>query len=207
MVEEGNFVSRERLLSCARAETINPEKLYVGIDWGRVSDKTGVALGTDHEVLRWFVYPSVRYEEQIEMMLKDLEPYCGRIKGVAGDSTGQGDFPMEYLESNTWLPVDEGSFVKFTLQTKNEMYGLFDDVLFVPEGDEGRFTYPADDPHTVDFETQMTELIREYKGDAEFLSPSHPDKPGARDDACDSTALMLMWLRLVRLGTSLWFED
>lgn len=200
MVEEGNFVSRERLLSCARAESISPEKLYVGIDWGRVSDKTWVALGTNHEVLRWFVYPSVRYEEQIEMMMADLEPYRGLIKAVAGDSTGQGDFQMEYLESNTLLPVDESSFVKFTLQSKNEMYGLFDEVLFKPEGEEGRFTYPADDPHTVDFEAQMTELVREYKGDAEFLSPHHPDKPGAHDDAADCVALMLKAASIGELG-------
>ncbi|MEZ6049656.1 MAG: hypothetical protein R3C11_29560 [Planctomycetaceae bacterium] len=38
----------------------------------------------------------------------------------------------------------------------------------------------------------MTELIREYKGDAECLSPHHPDKPGAKDDSCDCTALILL---------------
>jgi hypothetical protein len=34
--------------------------------------------------------------------------------------------------------------------------------------------------------------MHEYKGDGEFLSVHHPDTPGARDDAPDATALMLM---------------
>jgi hypothetical protein len=42
MVEEGNFVSRERLLSCARGTDILVpfDTLFVGLDWGRVSDQT-----------------------------------------------------------------------------------------------------------------------------------------------------------------------
>ncbi len=111
-----------------------------------------------------------------------------------------GDFPMEFLESNTWLPIDESSFVKFTLQSKNEMYGLFDEVLFKPQREAGRFSYPADDKYVVDFEAQMTELVREYKGEGEYLSPHHPDKPGARDDACDATALMLLAASVGEVG-------
>lgn len=38
----------------------------------------------------------------------------------------------------------------------------------------------------------MTTLVREYKGDGEYLSVHHPDTPGALDDAPDATALMLM---------------
>jgi hypothetical protein len=39
-VEEGNFISRERLLSCARRGDIivSFDRLFLGLDWGRVSE-------------------------------------------------------------------------------------------------------------------------------------------------------------------------
>ena len=192
-IEEGNFVSRERLLRCSRTKDIESELYYLGIDWARSSDKTWITLGNNkNDIIGWFCYPSVRYEEQIELMMNDLEPYKGRIVGVCGDSTGLGDFPMEYLEGNTWLPIDDASKVKFTLQSKNEMYTNFDAALFKEDDDEQKFSYPADDPLTAEFEEQMTLLEREYKGDGEYLTPHHPDKAGMHDDACDATALMLL---------------
>jgi hypothetical protein len=54
-----------------------------------------------------------------------------------------------------------------------------------------RFSYPADHPLAAEFEEQMARLIGEYKGDGEYLSVHHPEEPGARDDAPDSTALAL----------------
>ncbi|MFN0019075.1 MAG: hypothetical protein ACKVP0_12495 [Pirellulaceae bacterium] len=59
-------------------------------------------------------------------------------------------------------------------------------------GDPLRFSYPADHPFAAEFEERMTALVREYKGDGEYLSVHHPDTPGALDDAPDATALMLM---------------
>lgn len=64
--------------------------------------------------------------------------------------------------------------------------GIYHDV-----GDSLRFTYPADHPLAAEFEEQMTALVREYKGDGEYLAVHHPDTPSALDDAPDSTALML----------------
>ncbi|MDB5308282.1 MAG: hypothetical protein JWO38_2484 [Gemmataceae bacterium] len=48
-VEEGNFVSRERLLSCARGPgvIVPTEKLFAGIDWARSSDHTWLTLAND----------------------------------------------------------------------------------------------------------------------------------------------------------------
>jgi len=51
------------------------------------------------------------------------------------------DFPTEYLEANSWLPIDEDSKVEFTLQAKNEMYTNFDAALFRPEDNAVRFSY------------------------------------------------------------------
>src|SRR5688572_23453632 len=56
-VEEGNFVSRERLLFCARGgDIIIPfDALYLGLDWGRVSDETIATVGnSQNDVLDWF---------------------------------------------------------------------------------------------------------------------------------------------------------
>lgn len=48
----------------------------------------------------------------------------------------------------------------------------------------------SDHPLTAEFEDQMISLVREYKGDGEYLSVHHPDEPGAKDDAPDRTVLM-----------------
>jgi hypothetical protein len=203
LIEEGNFVARERLLSCGRSTPAPAGKLFLGVDWGRVSDATWAIVGNDqNDIVDMLKLPSVAYEEQIELLTAWLnEPrkdssgeftYMQRILGVRGDSTGQGDMPMETLERQTRLPVDTTSHVKFTLQSKNEMYLLFEEAIFRDAGDPLRFSYPADHPLAAEFEEQMTQLVREYKGDGEYLSVHHPDEPGAKDDAPDATALMLM---------------
>lgn len=66
-----------------------------------------------------------------------------------------------------------------------------DDVKRSDELDAMRFSYPADHPLTAEFEEQMIRVLREYKGDGEYLSVHHPDEPDAKDDAPDATALML----------------
>jgi hypothetical protein len=111
-------------------------------------------------------YPHINYEDQIELMLKDLEPYKGRISNVLSDATGQGDGPSELL-GNSWLPVGPDTKFKFTMQSKNDLYVNFEQVLFKDEGDPLRFSYPADHPLADKFEEQMVKLVREYHGDGE----------------------------------------
>lgn len=72
------------------------------------------------------------------------------------------------------------------------MYLNFESAIYRELGDPLRFSYPADHEIAAEFGEQMTTLTREYKGDGEYLSVHHPDTPGARDDAPDATALMLM---------------
>ncbi len=184
----------------------------MGLDWGRVSDHTVATIGNNqNDVLDWFAYPKTRYEEQIELLIGDLKrkrtrrrklddgsivdeefDYFGRILGVRGDSTGMGDFPMEFLQSHSGLPVGEESLVKFTLQSKHEMYTKWEDALFREPGDPLRFSYPADHPLAEQFEEQTTRLLHKYKGDGEYLSVHHPPEPDGHDDYPDSTALMVM---------------
>lgn len=87
--------------------------------------------------------------------------------------------------------MGEQSHVKFSLQSKNDLYVNFEQAIFKDSGDLFRFSYPADHPHAAEFEEQMTRLLREYKGDGEYLSVHHPDEPDAKDDAPDATALAL----------------
>ena len=100
--------------------------------------------------------------------------------------------PMEYLAAHSGLPVGDSSHVKFTLQSKNDLYLNFQEALYRDPADDMAFTYPLNHPLTAEFEDQMTRLVREYKGDGEILSVHHPDEPDARDDAPDSTALSLI---------------
>ena len=119
--------------------------------------------------------------------------YEERIKAVCGDSTGEGDMPMETLEKKTSLPMGPDSHVKFTLQSYHRMYSLVQDAIFKDLDDPMRFSYPADHPLASEFEEQFCALVKEFKGDGEYLSVHHPDNdPAARDDAPDATALMFM---------------
>ncbi len=80
------------------------------------------------------------------------------------------------------------------------MYTKFEDALFREPGDRMRFSYPADHELAPFFEEQMSNLLREYKGEGEFVSFHHPDEPGARDDYPDSTALMVMGVVSAAVG-------
>jgi hypothetical protein len=83
------------------------------------------------------------------------------INTVRGDSMGQGDMPMEYLQAHTHLPVGTDSHIKFTLQSKNELYLNFESAIYREPGDPLRFTYPIDHPLAAEFEEQMTTFVRE----------------------------------------------
>ena len=61
--------------------------------------------------------------------------------------------------------------------------------MFKHAGDPNRFSYCADDPLTPELVEQSTRLVREFKTDAELLSPHGPEEPGAYDDACSMVAL------------------
>ncbi len=214
-IEAGNFVSRERLISCGRpmATPIRMDRLGLGIDWARRSDNTWAMVANEfNDLVDMLKVPHVPYEEQCRLIdewlaekrkrlvLKDdgsiVEEeftYAERISAVRGDSTGSaGDAPMEMLASKTQLPIDEDSHFAFTTQSKNTLYLHFEAALFRDPEDQLRFTYPADHSLTSEFEGQMIELEREYLKEGEYLSVHHPDKPGARDDAPDGCALSLV---------------
>ena len=79
--------------------------------------------------------------------------------------------------------------MKFTPESKNEMYCLLDAALFRDAGDPLRFSYWQGEPLAGEIEEQMTILLREYKTDRQLLSPHAPEEPGAHDDAPTMLAL------------------
>lgn len=215
-VEEGNFVSRERLLACARkADEIVPlDVLFFGVDWARRSDFTWVCVVNDRsDVIDWLKVPHVTYPEQVDIITAWAEEkrtgkrlkedgsvetfeytYAERASGLRGDATGgAGDAPNELLQTKGVLPMSEDSFFVFTKQGKNDLYVNYEQALFKDDPkDPLKFSYPADHELTPEFEEQMTALVREYTGDGEYLAVHHPDEPNAKDDAPDATALALL---------------
>ena len=207
MIEEGNFISRERFLSMARSKTVCADSFYLGIDWAHESDSNWAALVSDqNDLVTMFKYTHIAYEEQIRMMLTDLEPYKGKIVAVRSDSTGVGDFPTEYLMAHRWMPMGDSSKVQFTAQSKNELYLGFEAALFREPDDQLRFSYPAGHTLMGELENQMTMLLREYKWLAQMLSPYAPEVPGAHDDAPTAVALALLAASSGRLAISCCFE-
>lgn len=225
-VEKGNFVSRERLLSCGRAsDVIVPvDDLFFGIDWGRESDFTwaGVSNGFN-DLIDMVKVPHMLFERQCEFIgdwlkakrtfkVKRRNPdgsdrvvdenfsYLERVLRVRGDSTGIGDMPMEFLQSHSGLPMNSLSHVVFTDQSKHDMYTNFQEALLREVGDPMRFSYPSDHELAGEFEDQMCELIREYRGQRKLMAVHHPDRADAKDDAPDMATLTLWAVANGRIG-------
>jgi len=94
MIEQGNFISRERFLSLARSKPACADGFYLGIDWARTSDYTWAALvNGENDLVTAFRYPHVAYEEQIRLMMLDLAPYKAKILAVRSDAGGEGTCP------------------------------------------------------------------------------------------------------------------
>lgn len=165
------------------------------MDWARESDHTWLTVVNDqNDVITWFNYPHGLYTMQVELMKADLEAagiLDGRMVGVKGDDTGPGG-PTEILMNVGFLPIGTDPFFKFGLQTKDMLYTNVDQALFKEPSDPLRFSYATDHPLDSEFEEQMILLVRECKGDQEYLSVHHPDTAVARDDAPDATALALL---------------
>lgn len=209
-IEEGNFISRDRLTAHARAGSVivPMERLFVGIDWARRSDNTWLAIGNGFDVIDWLKVPHVPYAEQVEIIKEWANTdrggwkYVDRVQAVLGDSTGgAGDAPMEMLAQHSGLPIGENSHFVFTKQSKNDLYLHFETLLFTDEG--RKHTYPADHALTAEYEEQMVSLLREYNGDGEFLSVHHPATADGRDDAPDATALMHFAAKTGQIGSIL----
>ena len=87
---------------------------------------------------------------------------------------------MEFLRDHTRLPIGEERHLKFTLQEEqNEMYRNFESAVYGEPGDHYDLAAQRTTRWPREFGEQIAALVREYKGDGEYLSVHHPDTRGA----------------------------
>lgn len=154
---------------------------YAGLDTAKFPDRTVLTVKCPkcRRILSWLRLQGDNYEDQFYILKKRLEGYPN-LMYLAIDSTGQGDFMPDMFENNTDIDILR---VKFSLQSKDAGYKN----LLVQIRNKAT-EYPGDNTREMrEFEEEMLELEREYKG--EYLSVHHGDDAKAHDDYADSWML------------------
>jgi hypothetical protein len=138
-VASGNCVAKPSL-----------DRLFLGVDWARISDRTIVTISNEtNDVIDWLKYEGMPYHQQVELIRADLERprrftvadkksefrYVDRILAIRGDAMGvAGAAPNEMLQLHSGLPVGPDSFFKFTVQSKDALDMNFEQPHFRDEG-------------------------------------------------------------------------
>ena len=132
--------------------------LYVGIDIAKQIDKTIVTVATD----------------------RIFNPSVNKIKCIAIDSTGIGDYMPDWFERNSRWYIAR---IKFTAQQKDALYKNLQQVI------QNRLTElpEFDTDESKKFLKEMIDLQQERKGD--IIMVNHPEG-NYHDDYPDSWALM-----------------
>src|SRR5207237_980677 len=138
------------------------------------------------EVIHWWEKIGDNYEEIFAELKNKLSDF--NVTSLACDATGTGEPLVDRL---TWeLPFVTVIPVRFSAQSKDHLYKNF--LLFIQEQ---KVKWPAaaevrKRKYWKEFERQMLDLVKEYKG--QYLTCHHPeDQKNAHDDFPDSLALML----------------
>lgn len=193
LIGTGQFATAEELdgLISDRGRTHHEKKhdCFAGIDTAKHPDSTVVTVIRDNqdtgkrELINWLELRGENYKFQFDIIHDFLQRY--NIKGIALDSTGQGDFMPDMFEAESnWRDENSGLYrVKFNQTSKDMIYKNLKVVI-----KESLTTLPKmDTKESEKFRQQMLDLQQEYKG--QFLSVHHPDDPNAHDDYPDSWAL------------------
>ncbi len=209
VLERGQFITYQQLL-----DIINPNKdfeleghwgrgetLFVGIDWGKSHDSTVVTIIRGNgEIVDWLELKGDEYNTQYEKIKNFLVPkYAQAIKKIYCDSTGNQDMGVDQLRS-MFSPYEIPVIgVKFTAQSKDEMYkNLYS--LMVPKTIDGRIIEESiivipkkDSVEKGRFIIQFSDLQKEYKNN--MWSCNHPEGTGYHDDYCDSLGLACIGIK------------
>lgn len=195
LIGTGQFTTEEELdalIDPERKRRTYQEKTYecfVGIDTAKHPDSTVVTIirynkdKGKKELLNWLKLHGDNYKDQFDIIHEFIKNY--KVRALAIDSTGQGDFMPDMFERETeWVDENSGLYrVKFSAVSKDMMYKNLKVTI-----KELLTTLPIlDTKEAGEFRQQMLDLQQEYKG--QLLSCHHPDSPDARDDFCDSFAL------------------
>ena len=199
ITETGMFVTKAKLLTCRIEKPYEEGNLehdhFFGLDQAKHVDSMVLKIGRVIEnrltVVRSFEMQGVDYDDQTEAVLKILSGF--KVKAGAIDSTGQGDYMPDVMKKRVSYTIYP---VTFSQQSKDQMYKSFDAKLSTSQPDRGRFGFgyywTEDNQSAQQFEAEMLELEKEYKGTNQYyLSVHHPNKPNAHDDHPDATALMI----------------
>lgn len=174
------------------------QELVAGLDWGKSQDSTVLTIGrplwdqvdeagkAPVEVIYWWDKLGDNYEELFAEVKGVLEKFT--VRTLAVDATGTGEPLADRL---IWeLPYITVIPVKFSAQSKDHLYKWFLMML-----QEKKCWWPGDSrvrerKYWKNFKDQMTNLVKEYKG--QYLACHAPeDQKNAHDDFPDSLALML----------------
>ena len=191
ITERGNMITRSVLEKCKYVDDIpkNTDSVEVGIDWGKMHDRTVVSVvDYNFRIRDWLVLSGDGYTEQIPAIVEWVENKMGyNVERYKCDSTGNQDTNREILQKLTSARVDG---VHMNLQNKSEIYKQFLRSIETTD-DDIKLKYPANHKYTPDFEREMLDMEKEYKTVAGYLSCHHPNKSNAFDDFPDSVALAI----------------
>lgn len=157
---------------------------YGGLDTAKHVDQTVFKIGRviDEKltVVSSLEIATLNYEEQAKLIIQEMAKF--KMVCFAVDSTGQGDFMPDYLESRVRCKIER---VTFSLQSKDIMYKS---LLNRIQNKQLRYHWQADSKSSLDFEREMVALVKEYKQNKMIVH--HPDEQDAHDDHPDSLALL-----------------
>jgi hypothetical protein len=177
IVGGGSFISPDQLHALRgnfEAYFSSKNECVAGLDTAKYPDRTVLTVKDlkEKRIACWLRLQGDNYEDQFEIIKKRLQGFPNLLS-LAIDSTGQGDFMPDLFENRSDIDIMR---VKFSMQSKDAM-----SKNLLAQIRNKATTYPKNDGRErQEFEHEMLELEREYKG--EYLSVHHPDDPKAHDD-------------------------
>jgi hypothetical protein len=177
IVGGGSFISPEQLHALRgnfEAYFSSKNECVAGLDTAKYPDRTILTVKDlkEKRIACWLRLQGDNYEDQFEIIKKRLEGFPNLLS-LAIDSTGQGDFMPDLFENRSDIDIMR---VKFSMQSKDAMSK---NLLAQIRNKSTKYPY-SEEQECREFENEMLELEREYKG--EYLSVHHPDDPKAHDD-------------------------
>ncbi len=209
VLERGQFITYQQLLDIVHKRDAfkltgdwgRAETLFVGIDWGKSHDSTIVTvIRGNGEIVEWLELKGDEYNTQYEKIKNFLTPKYGQaIKTIFCDSTGNQDMGVDQLRS-MFKPYNIPVIgIKFTAQSKDEMYkNLYS--LMVPKTIDGRIIedsivrIPKKDSTEKDrFMIQFSDLQKDYRNN--LWKCEAPEGTAFFDDYPDSLALACIGIK------------
>lgn len=148
--------------------------VFFGLDTAKFPDRTVLTVKCPKckRILSWLRLQGDNYQDQFDIICRRLSGYKEVIYGAI-DSTGQGDFMPDLFENSTDYDVLR---VKFSLQSKDAM----SKNLLAQIRNKATMYPGVDCPELREFEREMLDLEREFKG--EFMSVHAPEDGKSHDD-------------------------